>query len=256
MSRNEVGIFGILRAEKWFSFVDQKPLKRRFSVNKSGDDVPMGWITEFHDYDISRNDMSVDHRVAAHLKREGSGIFGEMKRVFIDRYATIGLLLLIRRIARRNYAHQGYVDKVSGTHSSHRDGLRRFPASLNRPLLLQGLQALRCGVRIPKFEVILNLPQRRRDTLIATKISAKIQNGLLVVGDAHHVHMNTILKERQVARCLSFLFEGPSDEISAELLASEKIMTRHPPGESMETLGCPPLIRAFVPRAEISGYAV
>src|ERR1700686_1422647 len=98
----------------------------------------MGRITEFHDHNISRDDMSIDHRVAAHLKREGSGIFRELERVFIDRYATIGLLLLIRRIARRNYANQGYVDKVSGNHSSHRHRPRRCPASLNRPLLLQG----------------------------------------------------------------------------------------------------------------------
>src|ERR1700730_14613011 len=120
----------------------------------------MGWIAKFHDHDISRDDISIDHRVASHLKREGSSIFGELERVFIDRYATIGLLLLIRRIARRNYAHQGYVNKVNGNHFSHRHRPRRSPASLKRPLLLQGLPALMCGARTLKFEVILDLPKR------------------------------------------------------------------------------------------------
>jgi hypothetical protein len=191
VSRNEVGIFGILCAKKWFSFVNQKPLKRRFSVDKSGDDVPMGWITEFHDHDISRDDMGIDHRVAAYLKREGSGIFGELECVFIDRYASIGLLLLIRRIARRNHSQQGYMDKVNGNHSSHRHGPGRSPASLNCPLLLQGLKLHMCGVRTRRFEVTLDLPKRRHDTLIGTKIPDKIQNGLLAVGDAHCVHKNT-----------------------------------------------------------------
>src|SRR5271169_2740133 len=138
----------------------------------------MGRLTEFHDHDISLDDMSIDHRVAAHLKREGSGIFRELERVFIDRYATIGLLLLIRRIARRNHSQQGYMDKVNVNHPSRRHGPRRSPASLNRPLLLQDLQALMCGVRTPKF-VTLDLPKRRHDTHIDTKIPAKIQNGLL-----------------------------------------------------------------------------
>src|SRR5580692_4885537 len=107
----------------------------------------MGWITEFHDHDISRDDMSIDHRVAAHLKREGSGIFGELEGVFIDRYATIGLLLLIRRVSGRNHAHQGYVDKV----------------------LLQGLQSLIRGVPTPEFGLIFNLSKRRHDPLNGTK---------------------------------------------------------------------------------------
>ena len=56
---------------------------------------PMVWITKLPDHEISVDDISIDHRVAAHLKREGSRIFGDLERVFIDRYATIGLLLLI-----------------------------------------------------------------------------------------------------------------------------------------------------------------
>src|ERR1700732_133565 len=102
----------------------------------------MGWSTEFHDHDISVDDMSIDHRVAAYLKRECSGIFGELERVFIDRYATIGLLLLMRRRARRNHSQQGYTDKVNLNHSSPRHGPSRSPASLNCPLLLQGLTVL------------------------------------------------------------------------------------------------------------------
>src|ERR1700730_14209081 len=77
------------------------------TLDQCGDDVSMGRITEFHDHDVSLDDMGIDHRVAAYLKRERSGIFRELERVFIDRYATIGLLLLIRWIARRNHAQQG-----------------------------------------------------------------------------------------------------------------------------------------------------
>src|SRR6478609_4919509 len=100
----------------------------------------------------------------------------------------IGLLLLIRRIARGNYADQGYVDKVSGN-PSHRHRPRRCLASLNRPLLLQG------------------------GTLIATKISAEVQNGVLVLGDAHSVQLNIYLEEASSRPMPLCLFEGCSDQI-------------------------------------------
>src|SRR5580692_3676340 len=121
-------------------------------------------ITEFHNHDVSLDNMSIDHRVAAYLEREGSGIFGELERVFIDRYATIGLLLLIRWIARRNHSQQGYMDIVS-VNPSRRHGPRRSPASLNCPLLLQGVNLLMCGLRTRKSEVTLDFPKRRHDTL-------------------------------------------------------------------------------------------
>jgi hypothetical protein len=116
---------------------------------------------------------------------------------------------MIRRIARRNDAQQGYVDKVSGNHSSHRDGPRRSPASLNRPLRLRGLQALMSGPPTPEFEVTLDLPTGGHDTLIGTKIPAKIQNGTLMVGEAHSAHMNTYIERTSSGRL-------PGEEIAEE----------------------------------------
>jgi hypothetical protein len=89
-----------------------------------------------------------------------------LERVFIDRYATIGLLLLIRWIAGRNYADQGQEDKISGSHSSRRLRPRRRSAYLKDSFPF------------------------RNDSLIAMKVSAKIQHGLLVRGDAHSVQKN------------------------------------------------------------------
>jgi hypothetical protein len=101
----------------------------------------MGWITEFHDYNNSRDDMSIAHRVAADLKHEGSGIFRELERVFIDRGPCwFGAFLHLFNVSGLGFVRSPTFNRrgeVETDHegSSSRDSLEMMPVRCHKQRL-------------------------------------------------------------------------------------------------------------------------
>lgn len=201
MGRDDVGVARVLRLEIGDFLPDHIAFQRRLAIHQRGHDVAIARLLVFEDHGIAFEDAGVDHRVPAHLQREGARTAGDFEGFEIDCHKAVVFLLLVGREAggdhavERNLCH-AFREPVhrfgAFLETGQRDRARLPIAATDRPFFLQRPEVIGDRIGAGEAEMPLDFPGGRGEPRRALGLLDEVENLLLSRREMHTVHLYSI----------------------------------------------------------------
>ena len=164
--------------------MDEETLEGGLAVDEGGDDVVRASLAGSEEHDVVFDDVGADHGITAHAEGEELGVGADAERGGVDGDVGVGLLFGGDGETGGDHAEEGMrTSAVPGWWAGWRRPAGLAGEALEGALLGEGVDVALDAERAGEAEMLLNLAEGRRDTLLALVGLDEIEDLLLTGGE-------------------------------------------------------------------------